>query len=163
VAGLSWHPSAAALIPIRTDPCKEPPYPATLKCEWRGARFKAREIRITVRATEPWLLISSPRQPRQPRNAGVWEPCASLIICVSSDADIPGCRADDDGENDRGLTASDVKSGRSTGTSCQVECQLIHIITSASRHVCSLVRNVSSPVTRVWRAPLLMAAEEFRP
>jgi hypothetical protein len=43
------------------------------------------------------------------------------------DADLPRCNADDEGENDRSLTALDIKPDRSTGTRCQIECQLIQL------------------------------------
>jgi hypothetical protein len=41
---------------------------------------------------------------------------------------VPRCNADDEGENDRSLTASDIKPDRSTGTRCQIECRLIQIM-----------------------------------
>jgi hypothetical protein len=40
--------------------------------------------------------------------------------------------ADDEGENDRSLTASDIKPDRSTGIHCQIECRLIQLV--GSRH-----------------------------
>jgi hypothetical protein len=33
-----------------------------------------------------------------------------LVLRQNPDADLPGCNADDEGENDRGLTATDTKT-----------------------------------------------------
>ena len=39
----------------------------------------------------------------------------------------------DQGENDRRLTASDIKPDRSTGTRCQIEFRLVHIMDEGKR------------------------------
>src|SRR5215472_405858 len=38
----------------------------------------------------------------------------TLVFRENPDADVPGCNADDEGENDRGLTTTDTKPDRST-------------------------------------------------
>ena len=55
------------------------------------------------------------------------------MLRQDADADLPRCNADDEGENDRSLTASDIEPDRSTGNLCQIECRLIHLIGSAVR------------------------------
>jgi hypothetical protein len=75
-----------------------------------------------------------------------WEPIQNMGIVVDltagavsgfggvvahitrTDADLPRCNADDEGENDCSLTASDIKPDRSTGTRCQIEFWLIQLI-----------------------------------
>jgi hypothetical protein len=54
------------------------------------------------------------------------------VLRQDPDADLPGCNADDEGENDRSLTASDIKPDRSTGAHCQIECQLIQLWAQAA-------------------------------
>jgi WD40 repeat protein len=49
------------------------------------------------------------------------------VLWQDANAGLPGCNADDEGENDRSLTASDIKPDRSTGTRCQIECRLIQL------------------------------------
>jgi hypothetical protein len=51
-----------------------------------------------------------------------------LVLRQNPDADLPGCNADDEGENDRGLTATDTKTLiAQPGTSCPIEFRLIQI------------------------------------
>src|SRR5262249_25547984 len=59
-------------------------------------------------------------------------------------AGLPRCNADDEGENDRSLTASDIKPDRSTGTRCQIECRLIHLSTVALAFGVALLSGSSS-------------------
>jgi hypothetical protein len=42
------------------------------------------------------------------------------------DANLPGCNAHGEGEDDRSLTPSNIKPDRSTSISCQIELHLIH-------------------------------------
>src|SRR5262249_46045856 len=52
----------------------------------------------------------------------------TLVLRENPDADVPGCNADDEGENDRGLTATDTKTrSLKPGTACQIEFRLIHV------------------------------------
>ena len=51
------------------------------------------------------------------------------MLRQSPDADLPGCHADDEGENDRSLITSDTKTRPlKPGTDRQTEYQLIHLI-----------------------------------
>jgi hypothetical protein len=51
------------------------------------------------------------------------------VLRQNPDADLPGCYADDEGENDRSLITSDTKTRPlKPGTDCQIEFRLIHII-----------------------------------
>src|SRR5262245_32227337 len=57
----------------------------------------------------------------------------TLVLRENPDADVPGCNADDEGENDRGLTATDTKTrSLKPGTACQIEFRLIHLISATS-------------------------------
>ena len=51
------------------------------------------------------------------------------MLRQNPDADLPGCNADDQGENDRGLTVTDTKTLiAQPGTSCPIDFRLIHLI-----------------------------------
>src|SRR5262244_3760281 len=63
--------------------------------------------------------------PRIQRNTAT---SGTLVLRENPDADVPGCNADDEGENDRGLTATDTKTrSLKPGTACQIEFRLIHM------------------------------------
>ena len=55
------------------------------------------------------------------------------MLRQNPDADLPGCHADDEGENDRSLITSDTKTRPlKPGTDCQIEFRLIHTIADAT-------------------------------
>src|SRR5215831_5713246 len=67
--------------------------------------------------------------PRIQRNTAT---SGTLVLRQNPDADLPGCNADDEGENDRGLTASEHQNPTAQpGTACQIEFRLIHVPTHA--------------------------------
>src|SRR5215472_3671835 len=84
----------------------------------------------------------------------------TLVLRENPDADVPGCNADDEGENDRGLTATDTKTrSLKPGTACQIEFRLIHFIgpmatvisalPSRPSHILGIFRMLS--FTRTWQ------------
>jgi hypothetical protein len=94
----------------------------------------ARRCIVRSRSCRPiWILGSRNIMRRGPiRDAGA---------SAKPDADLPGCHADDEGENDRSLITSDTKTPPlKPGTDCQIEFRLIHlkgccgIVTRWTRH-----------------------------
>ena len=62
------------------------------------------------------------------------------MLRQNPDADLPGCHADDEGENDRSLITSDTKTRPlKPGTDCQIEFRLIHLIGANDTHIATLV------------------------